>query len=120
MGGEAFSARTVFGAAGQRWAGLVHLPLEQVLTSAHAKALVHLVSGPNGPSLNTDETNIQWARRLCFQLSGECLGSFSFWEGLAGKMVRKNVMTPITGTCSGAVTSLWQGPLSFVKQTFCP
>ncbi len=34
------------------------------------------------------------ARRLCFLLSGEFPGSFSIWEILAGKMVRKNVMTP--------------------------
>src|SRR5947209_6605406 len=70
MGGQAFSARTVFGASGQRWAGLVHLSLKQVLTHD--------------------------ARRLCFLPSGEFPGSFSIWEVLAGKMVRKNVMTPST------------------------
>jgi hypothetical protein len=41
-----------------------------------------------------NETASDGTGRLCFRLSGECLGSFSIWEGLAGKMVRKNVMTP--------------------------
>ena len=68
MGGEAFSARTVFGAAGQRRAGFVYLSLEQVLTND--------------------------ARRLCFRRSLEISRLIFDLEALAGKMVRKNVMTP--------------------------
>ncbi len=33
--------------------------------------------------------------RLSCLLNGKDLGAFQSWEGLAGKTVRKNVMTPI-------------------------
>ncbi len=42
--------------------------------------------------------------RLSCLLNGKDLGAFQSWEGLAGKTVRKNVMTPIQAL-----------PLSFVK-----
>lgn len=38
----------------------------------------------------------QSAQLELWPLSGKCLGSFSFRETLAGKTVRKNVMTPYT------------------------
>src|SRR6266581_2545764 len=33
---------------------------------------------------------------------------------------KSSMVAIITGACSGVVTSLWQGPLSLVKQAFCP
>src|SRR6266403_1582561 len=34
--------------------------------------------------------------------------------------LRSSSVATITGACSGVVTSLWHGPLSLVKQAFCP